>query len=136
VKIRTVILAGVAASSLALLSACASSATDAQTTGTPTTAPTVAPTPENLTLKVSTPVARSGDATALATGIDPGVNCAISYRTPSGVASTAKGLEPQTASARGSASWLWNIGPSTTPGEGLVTVQCGEETATAPIVIT
>ena len=64
-----------------------------------------------------------------------GAACSIGYVTPAGTRSTAQGLITKTAGADGTVSWSWNIGPSTRPGTGTVTVTCGGASASAPITI-
>lgn len=65
----------------------------------------------------------------------PGANCAISYRTPAGTVSVAQGLTPKTTDNEGQVAWSWNIGSSTRPGVGRVTVTCGESSISSPITI-
>lgn len=65
----------------------------------------------------------------------PKTICSIRYYTPSGTESQASGLGNKETDPSGVAVWTWNIGPSTTPGNGSVTVSCGNATATSPIVI-
>jgi hypothetical protein len=64
-----------------------------------------------------------------------GASCSISYMTPAGTKSAAQGLSTKTAGADGTVSWTWNIGGSTKPGRGTVTVTCGGASASAPITI-
>ena len=61
--------------------------------------------------------------------------CSISYVTPRGTQSTAKGLDTKTTDANGNVSWSWSIGSSTQPGTGTVRVICGGVTGSTPIVI-
>lgn len=46
----------------------------------------------------------------------------------SSAASTASGLEPQTADADGLAQWSWRVGASTKPGEYRIVVSGGNDT--------
>jgi hypothetical protein len=85
-------------------------------------------------LTVTSPVARGGTARA-AVKATVGDKCSITYHTPSGTDSDAKGLESQTADSSGNATWSWTIGPNTSPGNGTVTVKCGSRSGSAPIVI-
>jgi len=65
----------------------------------------------------------------------PNASCSISYTTPSGRASKAKGLGDKNTDADGKVSWTWLIGARTKPGTGHVTVRCGEKSATTQISI-
>jgi micrococcal nuclease len=65
----------------------------------------------------------------------PSVICSIRYVTPAGTESQASGLGNKPAGANGGVSWSWNIGPSTRPETGKVTVTCGTTTATTDIII-
>lgn len=65
----------------------------------------------------------------------PNTACSISYVTPHGTQSVAKGLETKTSDVGGNVSWRWSIGPSTQPGTGTVRVTCGSIGGSSPIVI-
>jgi hypothetical protein len=65
----------------------------------------------------------------------PRASCSIAYVTPAGTTSKAQGLVPETAGGDGVASWSWNIGSSTHPGAGTVTVTCDGVTASSSITI-
>jgi hypothetical protein len=66
----------------------------------------------------------------------PNAACTLSYTTPEGNPSTARGLGPMTANGSGSATWSWLIGGNTHPGTGTLTVSCTPGgTATASITI-
>lgn len=65
----------------------------------------------------------------------PGTLCSIVYTHPSGQVSTAQGLEAKTADPDGNVSWSWLINPTTQLGSGKVSVTCGSEQASAPIII-
>jgi len=79
--------------------------------------------------------ARPGGVASANVQTSPGASCSISYVTPAGTQSKAQGLVTKTAGADGTASWAWNIGSSTRPGTGTVTVTCGGASASAPITI-
>lgn len=64
-----------------------------------------------------------------------GARCFITYRTPSGNVSEARGLEAQTAGADGRCAWQWQIGRSTNPGQGSVSISVAGYSQTYPIVI-
>jgi hypothetical protein len=76
-----------------------------------------------------------GGRASVAVHTAPGASCSISYRTPAGARSTAQGLEPRPADSSGNVMWSWNIGASTRPGAGSVTVTCGGNTVSSPIQI-
>jgi hypothetical protein len=65
----------------------------------------------------------------------PGSICRIRYPTPAGKASQARGLGNKVADASETVLWSWNIGPSTAPGTGTVTVECDGNAKTVPIGI-
>ncbi len=65
----------------------------------------------------------------------PGTSCTIIYLHPAGKVSTAKGLGPKTAGTDGVVGWTWLISKGTGVGTGSVTVTCGAERASSPIVI-
>jgi hypothetical protein len=107
--------------------------------GAATAAPAPAETPQSQTggevAITSISGAAPGDSASLAVQTQPGASCSISYRTPSGTASTAQGLEPKTADASGEVTWTWNIGQATRRGTGSVAVTCNGASATSPIEI-
>jgi hypothetical protein len=79
-----------------------------------------------------------GGLASVAVQSAPGTTCSIQYVTPAGSKSTAKGQGAgvfKTIGQDGSASWSWDIGPSTRPGTGSVTATCSTGTVTAPITI-
>ncbi len=65
----------------------------------------------------------------------PGTSCKLSYVTPSGTKSTARGLGMITADEDGNCSWKWTIGSRTRPGTGKVTINAGGLTKTYPLQI-
>jgi hypothetical protein len=65
----------------------------------------------------------------------PRLPCSIAYMTPAGTTSRAQGLGTQIADADGVASWRWNIGTSTRPGVGTLTITCGGTSVSASITI-
>jgi len=64
-----------------------------------------------------------------------GASCILSYSTPAGTESQAKGLGSKTAGANGLCSWSWEIGGSTNPGTGSITITANDETQFFDIVI-
>ena len=104
-----------------------------------TVAPPLAPAPQPAPASdvQITSVAGSGPggrATVVAQ-TTPGASCSIAYRTPAGTSSTAQGLGSKIADASGTASWSWEIDPSTRPGTGTVVVTCNGASARTPIEI-
>jgi hypothetical protein len=79
--------------------------------------------------------ARPGGTASATVKTTPGASYSISYHTPAGTASTAQGLTSRSADTNGMVSWSWNIGPSTRPGTGTVTVTCNGESTSSPIQI-
>jgi len=79
--------------------------------------------------------ARPGHEASVTVQATPNADCSITYTTPSGRASKAKGLEDKTSDAEGKVSWSWLIGGRTTSGTGTVTVRCGQHSATTQIDI-
>lgn len=65
----------------------------------------------------------------------PGASCTIDVLLPSGRASTAAGLGPQTADADGRVSWTWLVAGNTTPGLGAITVTSTAAGQTAQDVV-
>lgn len=65
----------------------------------------------------------------------PHVLCTIEYVTPAGTRSQASGLGARRSDDGGRVMWTWNIGPSTRPGIGRVTVSCGAAQVVATIAI-
>lgn len=114
--------------------------TKAQATPIPAQATTTALQPtatvqaSGLTVTVTSPVSKNSTARASAKP-GPNVECTIAYRTPSGTSSEAAGLEKKASDASGEVAWSWTIGPSTSSGNGSVTVRCGERAGSATIVI-
>jgi hypothetical protein len=94
-----------------------------------TVAPPLAPAPQpapasNVQITSVAGSGPGGRATVVAQ-TTPGASCSIAYRTPAGTSSTAQGLGSKIADASGTASWTWEIGPSTRPGTGTVVVTAG-----------
>lgn len=127
---RTLALATIGTAAL-LATACASEAQEPK--GLVSTSPT--PTAAPLELSVSSPVPVGGTATAKVAGAPAESTCRIRYVTPAGTDSVADGLGAKQPDATGAVTWDWMIGASTRPGEGSVTVTCGNARATKPITI-
>jgi hypothetical protein len=79
--------------------------------------------------------ARPGGVASATVQTSAGALCSIAYVTPAGTSSKAQGLGAKTAGGDGVVSWTWNIGSSTRPGTGTVTVGCGGASVSAPIQI-
>jgi hypothetical protein len=79
--------------------------------------------------KLTSPVSRGHDATAIASTV-AGASCGIEVVYKSGP-STASGLGDKTASSTGSVSWTWRVGTRTTVGTWPVTVTCSVGDASA-----
>lgn len=79
--------------------------------------------------------ARPGKGANVTIQTSPLVECAIVYAAPGGSKSAAKGLENKTSDENGRITWNWTIGTNTKPGQGKVSVTCGDSTQTAPITI-
>jgi len=73
-------------------------------------------------VSLSSPVARSGDAT-IQIQTNPGATCSITVHYKSDP-SRAKGLVPQTADGKGRVTWRWRVGSNTTPGRWPIDVAC------------
>lgn len=65
----------------------------------------------------------------------PSRECSISYVTPNGQASTAKGLEKKVSDLDGRLTWKWTIGTGTKVGKGTVKVTCGDASESRQITI-
>jgi hypothetical protein len=98
----------------------------------PTRTPPPAPTPPRRTPRpappltvtiVSLPPTGQGNVATAAARTAPGAGCSIEVDYKSGP-STARGLDPKTASAAGAVTWNWLVGTRTTPGTWPVTVTC------------
>jgi hypothetical protein len=87
--------------------------------------------PQFIAVQGTTP----GRAASVTVQAPPGQNCSIRYTTPSGTASTAHGLSPQTVPASGTLTWSFLIGAATHRGTGDVTVTCNGATISSPISI-
>lgn len=79
-------------------------------------------------------VRRGGNA-SLKIQTAPGSKCSLSYRTPAGTASTARGLGAKVADKKGVCLWKWKISPSTRPGTGTLTLTVNGVARTYPIKI-
>jgi hypothetical protein len=104
-------------------------------TAVPTVAPAPMPGSATGVQILSVSGARPGGTASARVQTTPGASCSISYRTPAGTSSTAQGLTSKVADSNGVADWTWNIGPSTRPGTGSVTVTCNGTSASSPIQI-
>lgn len=105
-----------------------STATVASTAGT--TGAAGAPT----LLSLSSPVSVGASASAVVQ-TSPNAACVLSYRTPAGTVSQARGVGAATADGAGRAHWSWVIGTATRPGTGEITVTCASQTVRAPIEV-
>ena len=76
------------------------------------------------------------DTASVSVRTQPNEKCDIGYSTPSGTSSEADGLHAKVADGMGMVTWEWEIGPSTNPGSGNITVTCGGDSAFADIEIT
>jgi len=111
-------------------------------TDTITPAPTATPNangPTGQAVAFSSVVGGSpGGRASVVVQADPGATCSVQYVTPAGSKSTAQGQGADITKALaqdGTATWNWDIGPSTKPGVGTVTATCTTGTATTPITI-
>lgn len=77
-------------------------------------------------VSVTSPVHHGSRATLCVRG-EAGVRYSIQVFYSS-AASTASGLEPQTADAEGLVQWSWRVGASTKPGEYRIVVSGGDDT--------
>jgi hypothetical protein len=99
--------------------------------GLPVVAPTTAavlppqPTPASGSVQItSVSGAAPGGRANLTARTTAGASCSITYTTPAGTSSTARGLTPRTADGAGGVAWTWSIAPSTRSGTGSVAVTC------------
>jgi hypothetical protein len=95
------------------------------------------PTPEpTLTImRVSSPLRRGSGAFATAASM-PNASCRALFTSPPGSGARASQvLDTKLVDPDGSVAWIWTIHLDSAPGRGIVTVQCGGLTATAPILI-
>jgi endonuclease YncB( thermonuclease family) len=86
-------------------------------------------------LSLSSPVA-AGSYASLSIQANPGSSCSLSYTTPAGTISQAKGLGGTAANSSGVCSWSWFIGSSTRPGTGSIKVTADGYTKNLSILIT
>jgi hypothetical protein len=85
-------------------------------------------------VRISSSVSPGDDAYAVIRTL-PGETCAISYITPIGTTSNAKGLESQQAGDNGLCLWSWKIGTSTKAGTGSIIITANGLTQTYQIEI-
>ncbi len=78
---------------------------------------------------------RSIGGVAITVQTRPGALCSISYVTPAGAVSQARGLTSRWADAEGRVSWVWSLSPHTRRGVGQVTVTCDGESRTISVKI-
>lgn len=108
--------------------------------GLPTATPTPLPSPtpagaqEFTVVSLASPV-EPGSYATLTIQTQAGASCSLSYTTPAGTKSQAKGLGATVASSSGLCSWRWIIGSSTRPGTGTLKVTAGGYTKNLAIVI-
>jgi endonuclease YncB( thermonuclease family) len=105
-------------------------------TQTPLPPPTSTPlgVQEFAVVELTSPVAVGAYAT-LAIQTSQGAACSLSYTTPAGSKSQAKGLGGTTAASSGVCSWRWFIGTGTRPGTGSLKITADGFTKSLPIVI-
>jgi hypothetical protein len=85
-------------------------------------------------LKFTKYVKRGKDA-RVSIKTEPRAKCFLSYRTPAGTQSRARGLGYKIANMRGICSWKWKISASTRPGTGSVYIAVNSVGKSWPIVI-
>jgi len=95
-------------------------------------APTV--TPAFTVLVLTSPVQVGGNAN-VQIQTTANASCFLSYTTPEGTSSDAKGLGATTADSNGICSWIWKIGPGTKPGTGELAIRANGVTRSFDIVI-
>ena len=125
---------------LALAACGGAESTPAGPTEPPTPVPTPeitekpAPTPVPLPVKVTklTKTVSPGDTASITVHTNVGASCGISVLYDSGE-STAKGLDPKKADAKGDATWRWFVGPKTGSQTVLVTVTCDKNGRTGEV---
>jgi len=83
----------------------------------------------------SPPHAPPGGTVSVSAEAAPGARCGIEVRLPSGALSHAPGLEPRSADAAGQVSWSWQLGLSTRPGTGAITVACNGRSSSVPLEV-
>jgi len=66
---------------------------------------------------------KAGDTAKISVKTEAGALCKITVKLKSGP-STAKSLSPQRADDKGAATWNWQIGKNTEPGDWPVSVDC------------
>jgi endonuclease YncB( thermonuclease family) len=76
-----------------------------------------------------------GSKASLSVNSKENANCHLSYITPSGTLSTAKGLGSRIADGNGQCIWTWTIGSGTNPGTGTLTITVDGITQTVSIEI-
>lgn len=101
----------------------------------PSQAPAATPGVTGSVALISVIGASPGGVASASAQTSPAAVCSIVYVTPAGTTSKAQGLATNVADAAGVASWTWNIGSSTRPGVGSVTVTCGGASVSEPITI-
>ncbi len=65
----------------------------------------------------------------------PKATCFLSYRTPHGTQSVARGLGKKIANGSGVCTWKWKISPGTIPGTGYVYIAVNGVGSNYPIAI-
>lgn len=85
-------------------------------------------------LSLTSPIPVDGTARAQIKTV-PGATCYLSYTTPAGSDSKARGLGSTIASTSGICSWSWNIGPKTRLGTGTIAFTANGLTQYFDIVI-
>jgi hypothetical protein len=85
-------------------------------------------------LLLTSPVQAGANAT-VQIQTSAGATCFLSYTTPAGTDSTAKGLGVTTADGNGVCSWTWEIGSSTKSGTGRLAITVDGKTQFLDIII-
>jgi hypothetical protein len=120
---------------VALPSETAPAVSDTATEPPPVENTATAPAPAGITLlSLTTPISPGQNAT-LVVQVGAGATCFLSYVTPAGTDSTAKGLGNTVADGNGHCAWTWKIGSSTRSGTGQLSVSSNGQSARYDIVI-
>ena len=93
------------------------------------------PAPAGITLVSLTSPISPGQNASLVVQVGAGATCFLSYVTPAGTDSTAKGLGNAAADGNGHCAWTWKIGSSTRAGTGQLSVSSNGQSARYDIVI-
>jgi hypothetical protein len=99
-------------------------------------APRPAPVPATGPVQILSALGRVNSTASVIALAAPGAPCSLTYTPPAGSPGLPDTVRPALAGDTGVVQWTWTLVPSTSTGDGSVTVTCRDASDTRPIPLT